>query len=825
MENGKLEISGGSVTAKADGTNEPDPAHAEVVDLNSIGIFCDSGKGNNQLDQAGDITIKNAIVSATGGTAEISGGISSKYHLKISGNATVSAEGGNAVDNRGAADSNNIPRSFGLGCEDAGSITIEDSTVIATGGNFRYGNTNTEIRKQAGRSCGIYCGSSKGDITFKDCFVVARAGTVGDSTVGDKYTPGPRFDIKDTSAAIQTVEDNTRCAVFNMNGNANETTILLNGMKVIAAVYDYIDNTETYRTKFGLRQDVGTTAIYDYTGSSFATRQVIGRSINLNTDLITYDNNIAATGVVIVPDGWSNIITTGQTYNEENKAPCVKDDGSVSSTAIVTTEPNAVTIHHTYQAGISIHTNGLTFAAVSLYEGPADTAGIKLDDSKVGETNHYGKVTFTGGGEVIAVGGMTNGSGKFSYGLKNPQADAIEATVNATGLTAYGSTKSIVSATKLVSTSAIQAYPTGSAADSKLVRIFPAYPLKVNNVQVTGQNKADVLGDGTVRFDPQTTTLTLEGATVNGIKTEAGSNFNLNLALKGTSTVNKDSDTNNGITVTNGDLTIQSDGTSTVTTDAAGGIGVSVSGSLTVKGSGSLTVIGKGTAKAVSKAPDLTGYAGNCAVTASGNDDGSDPVDYVEANIAGYKYLRIEYIAPSSGSYNPPTDVTLYNVPDYTIWLTGSGLLANDQLITDLMTSGSTYNVMLRLANNAAVFGVYNIHLGSGTTSTGSAMYLGFDLGASYAGQKFTLVHQKADGSYEYFYATANANGDLVFGPLYELSPFMLVRGTLMPQVSVPDTTLTSAPKTGDNATLLGWALLLAAVLGAGGMALKKKRI
>ena len=129
------------------------------------------------------------------------------------------------------------------------------------------------------------------------------------------------------------------------------------------------------------------------------------------------------------------------------------------------------------------------------------------------------------------------------------------------------------------------------------------------------------------------------------------------------------------------------------------------------------------------------------------------------------------------GGYNPPSDVTVYNAPSIqsaTIWLTGSGLSSNDLLITDRLTSGNDYNALLRLANRDDVFRVYNITLRSGISSTGSAMYLTFDLANSYAGQAFTLVHKKTDGTYEYFHATANYNGDVTFGPLYWLSPFML---------------------------------------------------
>ena len=100
----------------------------------------------------------------------------------------------------------------------------------------------------------------------------------------------------------------------------------------------------------------------------------------------------------------------------------------------------------------------------------------------------------------------------------------------------------------------------------------------------------------------------------------------------------------------------------------------------------------------------------------------------------------------------------------------------------------------------------------SGTKSTGNEMWLHFDLAEKYAGQSFTLLHKKADGSIETFYATADANGDLAFGPLHELSPFMLVNGTLARSFMAS----AEVPKTGESAALSAWAIMaMAAAAGA----------
>ena len=169
---------------------------------------------------------------------------------------------------------------------------------------------------------------------------------------------------------------------------------------------------------------------------------------------------------------------------------------------------------------------------------------------------------------------------------------------------------------------------------------------------------------------------------------------------------------------------------------------------------------------------------------------------------------------PTPSPTTPPSTDVVYNDPskaDATIWLTGSGFASGDLLMTQALTGGSNYNALLKLADGNDVFGVYEISLQSGMKSTGSAMYLTFDLEEKYAGQRFTLVHKKADGTFEYFYATAGADGNVKFGPLYELSPFMLVKGTLLDD-------LDDIPKTGDDS--LPWVWWLLGGISAAGVAL-----
>lgn len=542
VENGELLISGGSVTAVANGTNSLD-------DSKSCGIFCDVGNnGNNQFDSAGNITISSAIVSATGGAAEISGGIESKYHININGDATVVAVGGNAKENdNDIVNIRVIPRSFGLGCGDMGSVMIQDSTVIATGGSFSFNNKTGNVTNQVGRSCGIYCGqASNGVITFKNCVVVARAGTVD---------------------GLYNIAGNKRCAVFNTNSQTSlsQIAIKLNGTKIAGAAGYGRDGME-------IQQNAGIAVINDYALNFDSHPPALQTPERTTIGISANNESTAATGVVIVPDGWATSTPYG--YYESMELS--------GGTAVVNLRANALTAAE----NIEIKTAGHTLAAVSLYESTedTDTAGISSD----------GSLTLSGGGEVIAVGGMTRGA---SFGIKHAEVRG-HTTVDAAALTAYGFNQAMSVAPLLNKNAkdiAFVAFPAGYEPHGidyyPLIKIRPIYPIKVNGVQVTGLNQSNVLGDDTVRYNPQSRTLTLADATVNGISSQG---LHLNLALTGTNTINKDGVTGHGIAVSDGNLSIQMNGAGSVATDASDGIGISVGGSLTVNGNGSLTVAASG---------------------------------------------------------------------------------------------------------------------------------------------------------------------------------------------------------------------------------------
>lgn len=169
-----------------------------------------------------------------------------------------------------------------------------------------------------------------------------------------------------------------------------------------------------------------------------------------------------------------------------------------------------------------------------------------------------------------------------------------------------------------------------------------------------------------------------------------------------------------------------------------------------------------------------------------------------------------------------------FSASDGDIWMTDGNTGATGSLITNELNYGETYSSMLQLAGGAQVYKIYDIKL-SGGKATGSPMYLNFRVPQEAAGSVFTLVHKKDDGSVERFTALTNANGELQFGPVYEFSPFMLVKGELtLPAatayasapVNVPKADILP-PQTGD-ASAGAQYLLLAVMLAAFALMISK---
>ncbi len=161
---------------------------------------------------------------------------------------------------------------------------------------------------------------------------------------------------------------------------------------------------------------------------------------------------------------------------------------------------------------------------------------------------------------------------------------------------------------------------------------------------------------------------------------------------------------------------------------------------------------------------------------------GTPTTPYYASKMYDYKYLEFALVpienedvqgSPVPGQNDgAPNDVGNISV---TGWLSGDDLNGGVLLSVQPITSGESYNAMLRLTDTDDILGLYDISLQGGGEAIGGALYLTFDLAGKHAGQVFTLVHQMADGAFEYFHAAADASGKVTFGPVYEFSPFMLV--------------------------------------------------
>lgn len=143
------------------------------------------------------------------------------------------------------------------------------------------------------------------------------------------------------------------------------------------------------------------------------------------------------------------------------------------------------------------------------------------------------------------------------------------------------------------------------------------------------------------------------------------------------------------------------------------------------------------------------------------------------------------------------------------MWLYVPRLNSNEKLRTVETTNGA----LAALAQGNTIIGIWDISLESGRSSTpGATLYM--QIADLKEGQTYTLVHQNADGTLDYYYATANSQKTLAFSPINSLSPFMLVEGMLVAGEM-------NIPRTGDAADLL--APLVCVIAAAGLIVLRRK--
>ncbi len=120
-----------------------------------------------------------------------------------------------------------------------------------------------------------------------------------------------------------------------------------------------------------------------------------------------------------------------------------------------------------------------------------------------------------------------------------------------------------------------------------------------------------------------------------------------------------------------------------------------------------------------------------------------------------------------------------------------------------LVTVPANSNALKKMLGKNKLVGIWDISLKSGKTSIEGST-LSFSVGRENAGKIFTLYHLKADGTTESFSAVADAEGNVSFYPINELSPFMLVQGG-----GIATTSVVAVPATGDRS--MGIMLLMCA--------------
>ena len=111
----------------------------------------------------------------------------------------------------------------------------------------------------------------------------------------------------------------------------------------------------------------------------------------------------------------------------------------------------------------------------------------------------------------------------------------------------------------------------GQIAKRVVIKKTPHYGVWLGNVEATGKNRFDILGDGTAVYDPATSTLTLNEPEIPGTHTKSGGSGyyfmyrpakiwadGVDLTIKGKYEID-DRDVSYGIAVTNGDLTLDGD--------------------------------------------------------------------------------------------------------------------------------------------------------------------------------------------------------------------------------------------------------------------------
>lgn len=190
-----------------------------------------------------------------------------------------------------------------------------------------------------------------------------------------------------------------------------------------------------------------------------------------------------------------------------------------------------------------------------------------------------------------------------------------------------------------------------------------------------------------------------------------------------------------------------------------------------------------------------------------------------------------EFSSSADFTFTLQPSTTVYNAPAFhggVVWQKHKEFAADEVLKVNTISAGTVYNEMNGIAGGLNIVTQFDLSLKNGIKMSGSSVNINFALGDNYAGKDMSLIHKKADGSYELFNSTADSTGNADFGPITELSPFMLVEGTITQLPTNQNTDDYINPNTGDNTRMGMWIgitiISLLAIVGLGWFLHKHKQ-
>lgn len=285
------------------------------------------------------------------------------------------------------------------------------------------------------------------------------------------------------------------------------------------------------------------------------------------------------------------------------------------------------------------------------------------------------------------------------------------------------------------------------------------YPVWVGGVQVTAGNAQDVLGDGTVSYDAESNTLTLNGAEITGgYEQEEGSVAaiyaagDLNIALIGTNSVTAPdaSASSNGIRA-DGDLSISGDGNIvcnggavTAQDGVAVSFGIWLTGSLAVyevsvtANGGSAIVSGDGTAvsSGVYIEGDLEADFGGTLIALGGKAQATQAYSFGIAstrdndnyvNISLYEGSVTAEGADANGiSYAQTAGVYIYNGGFYMYEAQARAHITAGNAVVSADGNACSNGIHVRMGDVGISDGILNVYGGSCTAESGNvyAVYI-----------------------------------------------------------------------------------------------------